>query len=173
MPDERSTPEATHDEPQASPGGDGDGRNAGSATLPCPFCGALTRADLALGTPACAGCGRPLLTDRPIAVGDASLEQVLDGTDLPVLVDFYADWCGPCRMMAPVFDEVAHDHAGRAVIAKLDTDRNPLTSARFGIRSIPTLIAFRNGQEVARRIGAVPRAQLERLLDEARISGLG
>jgi len=83
---------------------------------------------------------------------------------VPVLVDFYADWCGPCKIMAPVLDEVAQRHAGELVVTKLDTDANPATGLRFGIRGIPTLILFRKGLEVARRVGAVPLADVEALL---------
>lgn len=137
------------------------------ATVPCPSCGALTTADLALGAPACTGCGRPVLTDRPVVLGDDTYERVLEDAALPVLVDFHADWCGPCRMMAPLFEQIARAYAGHALVAKLDTERNPLMAARYGVRSIPTLIAFRNGDEVGRRVGAVPRAQLERLLADA------
>ena len=135
--------------------------------MPCPYCGALTVANLALGTPSCTGCGRPALTDRPVALADDTYEPVLEDAAVPVLLDFYADWCGPCRVMAPVFDQIAREYAGRALVAKLNTDRHPLMAARYGVRSIPTLIVFRNGDEVGRRVAAVPKAQLERLLADA------
>jgi len=79
-------------------------------------------------------------------------------------VDFYADWCGPCRMMAPVFAEFARRQRGTALVAKVDTERSPVVAARFGIRSIPTLTVMRDGREVARQVGAVPMAALEQLL---------
>lgn len=138
------------------------------AAVPCPFCDKLNRVDLTrLGErPLCAECGRPLLLDRPVAVGDGNLEKVIAESDIPVLVDFYADWCGPCKMMAPILDEVAHDRAGEVVVTKLDTDRNPTMAVRFAIRGIPTLIVFRDGKEVRRESGAMPRGRLDALLDE-------
>ena len=135
--------------------------------MPCPYCGALTAANLALGTSSCTGCGRPALTDRPVALADDTYERVLADAALPVLVDFYADWCSRCRMMGPVFDQIAREYAGHALFAKLNTDRNPLMGARYGVLSTPTLIVFRNGDELGRRVGAVPKAPLERLLAEA------
>lgn len=139
---------------------------AQKATVRCPFCSRLNRVKLARAAdrPTCGECGKPLLLDRPVAVTDADLEQVVTGTDVPVLVDFYADWCGPCKMMAPVLDDLARSRLGEVLIAKLDTDRNPQMSSRFGIRSIPTLIVFRNGKEVGRELGAVPKPRLEALI---------
>ena len=84
-----------------------------------------------------------------------------------MLVDFYADWCGPCKTMAPVLDQAAREHAGRVLVVKVDTDANPGVSQRFGIRSIPTLVAFRGGREVARELGALPRPRLEALIGRA------
>ena len=137
-----------------------------TATVACPFCDTLNRVDLTrLGQhPKCGKCGKPILLDRPIAVSDATFDQVTTDTTVPVVVDFYADWCGPCKIMAPLLDDVAHRRAGELLLVKLDTDRNPVTGQRFGIRGIPTLIAFRKGQEVGRRVGAVPPAELEAFL---------
>jgi thioredoxin 2 len=137
------------------------------ATVRCPFCGRLNRVDLArlAHQPKCAECERPLLLDRPVASTDADLDETVRTAEVPVLVDFYADWCGPCKVMAPVLDEVARDRQGRALVLKLDTDRNPAAAARFGIRGIPTLIAFRDGRESGRQVGAVPRAAVDALLD--------
>jgi thioredoxin len=104
------------------------------------------------------------LLDRPIAVSDSSFDQVTSETTVPVVVDFYADWCGPCKIMAPLLDDVARRRQGELLVLKLDTDRNPQTGPRFGIRGIPTLIAFRNGKEVARKVGAVPPAELDAFL---------
>jgi thioredoxin 2 len=86
---------------------------------------------------------------------------------VPLLVDFYADWCGPCKIVAPILDEIAHGRAGALLVLKLDTDRNPATTARFGVQGIPTLIAFAHGREVARQTGAAPRTQIEALLSAA------
>ncbi len=123
----------------------------------CPFCGALTAADLNAGLPACSGCGKPVLTDRPMPVTDADFHRIVTESKLPVLVDFYADWCGPCRMMAPILDEMAREYKGRLQILKLDTDRYPEVSAGLGIRGIPTMIAFKGGKEAARIVGAAPK----------------
>jgi thioredoxin 2 len=137
-----------------------------AATVACQFCSTLNRVALErLGQgPKCGSCGRPILLDRPLQVGDDSFQQVLAGTDIPVLVDFYADWCGPCKMMAPILDELAHERMGEVLVLKLDTDRNPTTPNGLGIRGIPTMILFRGGREVARQTGAVPRAQIDALL---------
>lgn len=141
--------------------------DAQTATVPCPFCETLNRVNLSRidQHPKCGKCGRPILLDRPIAVSDATFAQVTTDTTVPVVVDFYADWCGPCKIMAPLLDDAAARRAGKIVVTKLDTDRNPVTGPRFGIRGIPTLIAFRNGKEVARRVGAVPPAELEAFLN--------
>jgi len=137
------------------------------ATVPCPSCDTLNRVDLARldHRPKCGKCARPILLDRPLPVSDATFERVTADTTVPVLVDFYADWCGPCKIMAPVLDDVARKHAGDLLVVKLDTDRNPATGQRFGIRGIPTLILFRKGEEVGRRVGAVPAADLESLVN--------
>jgi thioredoxin len=88
-------------------------------------------------------------------------------TDVPVLVDFYADWCGPCKVMAPYVDEIARERQGSALVAKLDTDRSQQTASGFNIRGIPTVIVFKNGKEAARQTGAVPKKVLEDLLARA------
>jgi thioredoxin 2 len=142
---------------------------ASRATVPCIFCSTMNRVDMARvrDRPKCGQCGKPMLLDRPVRVGDGDLEKVVAGTDVPVLVDFYADWCGPCKLMAPILDDVARDFQGRALVTKLDTDRNPTMAVRFAIRGIPTLIVFREGREFRREVGAVPRQRLESLIQEA------
>ena len=136
-----------------------------SSTLRCAFCLKLTRVDLgrASDRPKCGDCGRPFLLDRPVKIAGDDLERVLAESDVPVLVDFYADWCGPCKIMAPVLDEFASDHTGEILVGKLDTDAAPAVSARYGIRGIPTLILFRDGSEVSRQTGAVARPGLDQL----------
>ena len=138
-------------------------------TVACPFCGRLNRirADRVDDRPRCGECKRPLLVDRPVKVTDADFDKVIGGTDILVLVDFYADWCGPCKVMAPVLDDFASDRAGEVLVAKLDTDREQATASRFGIRGIPTLIVFRGGKEAARRTGAIGAGELAALADEA------
>ena len=132
----------------------------------CAFCATLNRIDMTKVSlrPKCANCQRPILLDRPVKAAGATFDKMLTGTTVPVLVDFYADWCGPCKMMAPLLDDVAHRRVGELLVLKLDTDRNPVTQHRFGVRGIPTLIVFRGGKEVARRVGAVPPAELEAFL---------
>jgi thioredoxin 2 len=139
------------------------------ATVACPFCATLNRVDLAriAERPKCGHCGRPILLDRPIAVSDETLDRVVTGTDVPVVVDCYADWCGPCKMMAPILDDFARDRQGEVLVTKLDTDRNQASVRRFDIRAIPTLLVFRNGQVVARQAGAIPRRDLDALLGSA------
>jgi thioredoxin 2 len=133
------------------------------ATVACPFCATLNRVDLAriADGPRCGSCRRPILLDRPIAVTDETIERVVAGSDVPVVVDCYADWCGPCKIMAPVLDEFARARQGDVLVTKLDTDRNQATARRLDIRAIPTLLVFRNGREVARHAGVIPRPQLE------------
>jgi thioredoxin 2 len=132
----------------------------------CVFCGTVNRVDLGRLSegPRCGSCGRPIRLDRPLPVTDASFDKVIAGASVPVLVDFYADWCGPCKMMAPILDDFARLHTGDALVLKLDTESNPATPARFGIRGIPTLIVFDRGREVRRQVGAVQAADLEKLL---------
>ena len=135
------------------------------ATVACPFCATLNRVDLAriADRPKCGQCGRPILLDRPLSVTEATLDPIVRGSDVPVLLDCYADWCGPCKIMAPVLDDFARERQGEVLVVKLDTDRNPGTTHRFGIRAIPTLIVFRQGQEVGRQAGVIPRQALETL----------
>jgi thioredoxin 2 len=137
------------------------------ATLRCPFCLTLNRVDVSRADdrPKCGECARPFLLDRPVKVSDEDFEQLVRGAEVPVLVDFYADWCGPCKVMAPALDDLARDRSGSMLVAKLDTDANPRTSERFGIRGIPTLIVFSGGQESGRVTGAVPIEQITELLD--------
>lgn len=101
---------------------------------------------------------------EPQIITDANFKEILD-TDKPVLVDFWAEWCGPCKMIGPIVKELASDYEGKAVIAKVNVDENPATSAEFGIRSIPTLLIFKNGEIVDKQIGAVPKAVLAGKLD--------
>ena len=132
---------------------------ARKATISCPSCEKLNRVNLSRlqHGPKCGSCGKPIPLDRPVRVGDRNLDQVLAGSDVPVLVDFYADWCGPCRMVAPFVDEIAQSNVGKLLVAKVDTDKAPNVAMRFGIRSIPTLVVFKGGKEVERSVGFEPQ----------------
>lgn len=101
---------------------------------------------------------------KAIEITDANFEQIIN-SDQPVLVDFWAEWCGPCRMIGPVVEELAGEYEGKAVIGKVNVDENPNISAKFGIRSIPTLLVFKNGEIVDKQVGAVPKGVLSQKLD--------
>ncbi len=101
---------------------------------------------------------------KAIEITDANFEEITN-TDKPVLVDFWAEWCGPCKMIGPVVEELASDYEGKAIIGKVDVDSNPNTSAKFGIRSIPTLLVIKNGKIVEKQVGAVPKSVLTQKLD--------
>jgi thioredoxin 2 len=142
---------------------------AAKVIVRCPFCGTMNRVDAsrAKDRPKCGECARPILLDRPIALTDDDLERVVAESGIPVVIDFYADWCKPCKVMAPIFDEAASERAGTVLFTKLDTDRNPAASMRYGIRGIPTLIVFKGGKEFSRQVGAVPKQVLNQILDSA------
>ncbi len=105
------------------------------------------------------------MSDKIIELSDDSFEQEVLKSDLPVLVDYWAEWCGPCKMIAPVLEEVAEDYAGRLKVAKLNIDDNPNTPPAYGIRGIPTLMLFKNGEVEATKVGAVSKSQLTAFID--------
>jgi thioredoxin 2 len=138
--------------------------DASESTLvvPCPHCAALNRVPrekLSEG-PACGRCHLALFVGKSLTLDEASFEQHVGRGELPVLVDFWAPWCGPCRSMAPHFEAAAQQLEPSLRLAKVDTDAVPGLGARFGIRSIPTMILFRGGREVARQSGAMASAQI-------------
>ena len=135
-------------------------------TLRCQFCHTWNRVEAARAAdrPKCGKCAKPMLLDRPIKLDDETFAKTIAETEIPVLVDFYADWCGPCKMMAPLVDQLAREKQGAALIAKLDTDHAQRTAAGFNIRGIPTVIVFKHGKESARQTGAAPKPLLEKLL---------
>ena len=138
-------------------------------TLRCQFCETWNRIDAsrAADRPKCGKCARPMLLDRPFPLNDETFARTIENAEVPVLVDFYADWCGPCKVMAPSVDELAASYQGRALVAKLDTDRAQRTASGFDIRGIPTTIVFKGGREVARQTGAVPKPMLVIMLEGA------
>lgn len=105
------------------------------------------------------------MVNGPLHVTDAEFKEKVLDSKMPVLVDFWAAWCGPCRMIAPFVEELAKEYAGKAIVAKLDTDANPQTPMSYGIMGIPTLLFFKNGQVVDRIVGAVPKAVIAKKLD--------
>lgn len=133
-----------------------------STHVACAHCGATNRVpDARLSEdPVCGRCGQPLLDGSPLTLTDANFEALTRATGLPVVVDVWAPWCGPCRSMAPQFEQAARQLKGRVLLAKLDSDANPRTAARFNIRSIPTLLKLEGGREIERLSGALPAAQI-------------
>jgi thioredoxin 2 len=135
----------------------------------CPACGTTNRVPrekIEQGLePVCGRCKKPLLvTTRPVTVTDATFSAEVERSPLPVLLDAWAPWCGPCRMVAPVIEELATEMAGRVRFAKLNVDENPATAARFAVQSIPTLLVLKGGQEVDRIVGVQPKAEIARRL---------
>jgi thioredoxin 2 len=130
--------------------------------ITCTSCGARNRVGpIPSGTPRCAKCKAPL----PWVVdADAGTFADETSTSVPVVVDFWAAWCGPCRMISPVLEDLATRHAGRIKIVKVDVDANPALGQRFGAQSIPLLVLIRNGEEIDRIVGALPQSALEQRL---------
>ncbi|MDG1476599.1 MAG: thioredoxin [Vicingaceae bacterium] len=100
-----------------------------------------------------------------LEITDANFEELVMNSDKPVLVDFWAVWCGPCRMVGPVVEEIANDYEGKAIVGKVDVDNNPEVASKFGIRNIPTILFMKNGEVVDKQVGAAQKAQLTEKLD--------
>ncbi len=137
---------------------------AGSTVVPCPGCGARNRVpSTARGTVRCSKCSTPL--PWVVDAGDHDVDAATDSTKIAVLVDLWAPWCGPCRQVSPLLEQLAVERAGRLKLVKVNVDESPRTQARFGVQAIPTLLLFRGGREVGRHQGALPLPQLRSWLD--------
>jgi thioredoxin 2 len=138
----------------------------------CARCGATNRVPLekirAGLKPVCGKCKSPLsISSHPLTVTDATFAAEVERSDLPVLLDLWAPWCGPCKMIAPVLDDLAKEMSGRVRIAKLNIDENPETRRRFNVQSIPMLLVMKAGREVDRIIGVQPKTEIVRRLERA------
>jgi thioredoxin 2 len=146
--------------------------NDPAITVRCQFCDTWNRigAGRVLDHPKCGKCAKPILLERPLSLNDETFTRTVNESEVPVFVDFYADWCGPCRMMAPAVDALAAHVQGKALVAKLNTDHAARTAERFSIRGIPTVIVFHGGQEITRQSGALPLESLKQLLARAGVA---
>ena len=144
--------------------------NSASTIVVCNHCGTKNRIPLQKlhDHPICGRCRSPLVVGNipthPVEITDRTFNEEVLSFPGPVLVDCWAPWCGPCRMVAPIMDQLASEYAGRVKIVKLNTDDNPATASQFGIQSIPTLLVFNNGRQVNRLVGALPKGEIEKHL---------
>jgi thioredoxin 2 len=160
MPDANA---AAHPNPAATAAAD-------TVVVACPHCAQKNRLLRARRSGAtCGSCKQSLWPDRPIATSDASWQTDVEQAPIPVLVDFWAPWCGPCRAVAPMLDAIAKERAGQLKVVKLNVDDNPRTAARFGIQAIPTMMIFRGTQVLDQIRGALPKPALDKHLDQLRL----
>ena len=147
---------------------------ADPVVIPCSTCGANNRVprekiDQGL-QPVCGKCKSPLIggkagDNKPVSVTDATFAAQVERSPIPVLLDLWAPWCGPCRMITPVLEQLAVEMAGRVRVAKLNVDENPAIAARFNVRGIPALLVFRGGREIDRMVGVQPKSEITRRLE--------
>ncbi len=133
----------------------------------CAACGQVNRFPRARAAddPTCGRCGQKVFPRAPVDGSDASFAREVEGCPIPVLVDFWAPWCGPCRAVAPALAQIARERGGRLKVVKVNVDENPRVASRFGIRSIPTMMVFANGRVIDQLQGALPKPQLDARLD--------
>jgi thioredoxin 2 len=141
-----------------------------TSVIACSSCGAKNRVPLEKVQgglePVCGKCKQPLsVSTHPIIVTDANFTEVVERSPMPVLVDMWAEWCGPCRLIAPAIEQLTAELAGRVRVGKMNIDENPATPSRFGVRSIPTLLVLKDGREVDRLVGAMPKQEILRRLE--------
>lgn len=141
--------------------------------IQCPHCETTNRIqeERLKDGPNCGHCKQPILQGAPISLNDTQFSAFLKHSPLPVVVDFWAPWCGPCRMFAPTFADTAKTYSGKAIFVKINTEAEQALAAQYAIRSIPTLAVFKNGQETTRLSGALPAPQFRQWLAQQGISG--
>jgi thioredoxin 2 len=135
--------------------------------IQCPSCGTTNRLPSSQSgrTIVCGKCKTPLSPTGPVQVSDSTFAEQVERSSTPVLLDLWADWCGPCHMLAPTIDQLSRELDGRVKVAKLNIDENPMTANRFGVRSIPTLLVLKGGAEVDRLVGVQPKQEIIRRLE--------
>jgi thioredoxin 2 len=144
-------------------------------TLRCQFCDAWNRVDAARAAdrPKCGKCGKPMLLDRPVKLSDETFDRTIADSEIPVMVDVYADWCGPCKIIAPAIDEIARKYQGRVLVTKLDGDQARRTVAATGVRGYPTVLLFDAGKEAGRQVGVPQGGSVGQMLDQMLAKVLG